>query len=146
MLFDQDRLDAIIHNWKNQVFSNKTIHGVPRSAFDVFEAAYRRVTEPRVEGYIKHLEHGHRFRLGMGVSITVDISAKKAYRDKQWVLHDNGHFLTNNTYFSLEMVGKMAINEIPNCWIWPSKLCIELTLSKACTFDFLKPVLDHISI
>ena len=49
MLFDQDRLDAIIHNWKNQVFSNKTIHGVPRSAFDVFEAAYRRVPEPRVQ-------------------------------------------------------------------------------------------------
>ena len=48
MLFDQDRLDAIIHNWKNQVFGNKTIHSVPRSAFDVFEAAYRRVPEPRV--------------------------------------------------------------------------------------------------
>ena len=49
MLIDQDRLDAIIHNWKNQVFGNKTIHGVPRSAFDVFEAAYRRVPEPRVQ-------------------------------------------------------------------------------------------------
>ena len=49
MLFDQDRLDAIMHNWKNQVFSNKTIHGVPRSAFDVFEDAYRRVPEPRVK-------------------------------------------------------------------------------------------------
>ena len=49
MLFDQDRLDAIIHNWKNQVFSNKTIHGVPRSAFDLFEAAYRRVPEPRFQ-------------------------------------------------------------------------------------------------
>ena len=49
MLFDQDRLDAIIHNWKNQVFGNKTIDGVPRSAFDVFEPAYRRVPEPRVK-------------------------------------------------------------------------------------------------
>ena len=49
MLFDQDRLDAIIHNWKNQVFGNKTIHGAPRSAFDVFEAAYRQVPEPGVK-------------------------------------------------------------------------------------------------
>ena len=30
MLFDQNRVDAIIHNWKNQVFSNETIPGVPR--------------------------------------------------------------------------------------------------------------------
>ena len=29
MLFDQNRVDAIIHNWKNQVFSNETIPGVP---------------------------------------------------------------------------------------------------------------------
>ena len=29
MLFDQNRVDAIIHNWKNQVFSNERIHGVP---------------------------------------------------------------------------------------------------------------------
>ena len=30
MLFDQNRVDAIIHNWKNQVFSNETIQGVPQ--------------------------------------------------------------------------------------------------------------------
>ena len=30
MLFDQNRVDAIIHNWKNQVFSNETIPGVPQ--------------------------------------------------------------------------------------------------------------------
>ena len=30
MLFDQNRLDAIIHNWKNQVFSNEKIHGIPQ--------------------------------------------------------------------------------------------------------------------
>ena len=30
MLFDQNRVDAIIHNWKNQVFSNERIHSVPR--------------------------------------------------------------------------------------------------------------------
>ena len=29
MLFDENRVDAIIHNWKNQVFSNERIHGVP---------------------------------------------------------------------------------------------------------------------
>ena len=29
MLFDQNRVDAIIHNWKTQVFSNERIHGVP---------------------------------------------------------------------------------------------------------------------
>ena len=29
MLFDQNRVDAIIHNWKNQVFPNERIHGVP---------------------------------------------------------------------------------------------------------------------
>ena len=29
MLFDQNRVDAIIHYWKNQVFSNETIQGVP---------------------------------------------------------------------------------------------------------------------
>ena len=32
MLFDQNRVDAIIHNWKNQVFSNETIPGVPHPA------------------------------------------------------------------------------------------------------------------
>ena len=31
MLFDQNRVDAIIHNWKNQVFSNERIHGLPLS-------------------------------------------------------------------------------------------------------------------
>ena len=30
MLFDQNRMDAIIQNWKNQVFSNETIPGVPQ--------------------------------------------------------------------------------------------------------------------
>ena len=29
MLFDQNRVDAIIHNWKNHMFSNERIHGVP---------------------------------------------------------------------------------------------------------------------
>ena len=29
MMFDQNRVDAIIHNWKNQVFFNETIHGIP---------------------------------------------------------------------------------------------------------------------
>ena len=30
MLFDQNRVDAIIHYLKNQVFSNETIQGVPQ--------------------------------------------------------------------------------------------------------------------
>ena len=30
MLFDQNRVDAIIQNGKNQVFSNERIHGVPQ--------------------------------------------------------------------------------------------------------------------
>ena len=67
MLFDQNRVDAIIHNWKNQVFSNETIPGVPQRHSTCLKPPYRRVPEPRVQSDLKETNN---FFLGLIVWIS----------------------------------------------------------------------------
>ena len=49
MLFDQNIVDTIIHNWKNQVFGNETIPGVPQRHSTCLKPPNGGVLEPRVQ-------------------------------------------------------------------------------------------------